>query len=77
MFDFQSIKQKINHADRHHGNRAVLAYRIAGESHQQREYRTSKQSHNHQAGHFVLLVGLSEQGLRKHDRKHIRISESD
>ena len=71
MFNFQCVKQKINHSYRHYSHGSVLPHGIAGKSHQQWEYRTPEQPHNHQSGYLVLLVGPVKQSLRENNGKYI------
>ena len=56
-------REQIKNADTHDGNGSDLRLHPVGyDTHEEREDRSSKQSHDHQAGYFVLAVRQMEQG---------------
>ena len=49
---------------------------IGGKAHEQWEDGTTKESHNHQSTHLILLLRQSKQCLRENHREHIRVTIS-
>ena len=53
-----------------------MSYGIAGESHQQGEYGTAKETHNHEAAHLILLFRYRQQGLGEDHGEYIGVTIS-
>ena len=74
---FQRIAYEVEHADGHHGYGSTLSDGITGNSHEQGEYRSAEEAHNHQARNLVLLVGHRGERLGKDDGEYVGVAKPD
>ena len=70
----EALCSQIHHTQRHHCNGTHLPDGIAGEAHEQREYRTTEKTHNHQSRNLILLGFIGEQGLGEYKREDVRVA---
>ena len=70
-FYFRYICEEVNHSESHHCHGTHLTDGIAGETHEQREHRATKKTHNHKTRNLILLGFIGEQSLREEQREDV------
>ena len=77
FLDFQRIERQVERTDSHDEDGAEGTHKIGHIAHAKREDGSSEQSHDHQTGDLVLVLGVVVERLRETDREDIRVTESD
>ena len=71
VFDFQCVIKKIYNSNGHHCYCTGLPYSIGGQTHGERENGSSEQTHDHEAGNFILFIGCVNESLRENNGEYI------
>ena len=77
FFHFQSKHREVGGTDSHDEDGTERAHEIGHKAHAKREDGSSEQSHDHQTGDLVLVLGVMVERLRETDREDIGVTKSD
>ena len=77
FFYLQCVETQIECTDGHDEDGTDGSNGLRSEAHEEREDRSSEQTHDHETGHFILFGGFGFERLCKDDGEDVGVTETN